>query len=114
VRLGGEYTVTAEPIDCLVAPGRDQPGPGVGGHAVALPALSGHDEGFLADFLGEIEIAEEADQRRQDTPPLFVEDLLDQEFISATGRTSTEPPIRAAGIFAARTIAVSRSLASSR
>jgi hypothetical protein len=114
VGLGGEYAVAAEPVDRLVARGRDQPGPGIGGYAVPRPALSGDDEGFLADFLGEIEIAEEADQRRQDTPPFVAEDPLDQESISMIGRTSTEPPMRAAGICAANSIAVSRSPASSR
>jgi hypothetical protein len=31
----------------------------------------------LRGFLGEVEVAKEADQRREDTPPLLAEDLLE-------------------------------------
>jgi hypothetical protein len=33
----------------------------------------------LRGFLGEIEVAEEADQRRKDTAPLLAEDLLERQ-----------------------------------
>ena len=75
--------------------------PRVGGNAVAGPALGRDDERFLTGLLGEVEVAEEADQGGQDASPLVAEDLLDQEPISTIGRTSTEPPMRAAGILAA-------------
>jgi hypothetical protein len=50
----------------------------------------------LGGFLGEVEVAEQANQGSEDASPLFAEDLFDQR--STTGRTSTVPPSRAAGI----------------
>jgi uncharacterized protein YndB with AHSA1/START domain len=52
---------------------------GVGGEGTlnARPALGGDRERFLRGFLGEIEVAEEADQARQDAAPLVAEDLLE-------------------------------------
>jgi hypothetical protein len=41
------------------------------------PALGGDRKGLLDRFLGEVEVAEEADQRRQDATPFVVEDLLE-------------------------------------
>jgi hypothetical protein len=59
-------------------PGRgDQPGTGVGGLALARPALGGDRKGLRRGLLGEVEVAEEADQRREDTPPLVAEDVLE-------------------------------------
>ena len=82
----------------------------MGGDAVAPPPLGGDGERLLGGFLGEIEVAEEADQGGEDASPLLAEDALDQR--STTGRTSTAPPIRAAGILAAISSAASRSGAS--
>jgi hypothetical protein len=45
---------------------------------MAGPALRGDCERLLGGFLGEIEIAEEADERGEDTPPLVAEDVLQQ------------------------------------
>ena len=90
----------------------DQPGPRVGGNPVARPALRGDREGLLGGLLGEVEVAEEADQGGQDAPPLVAEDLLEARYHSSIGRTSTAPPRRAAGMRAASSIAASRSSAS--
>jgi hypothetical protein len=49
----------------------------VGGRPVARPALGGNCERFLGGFLGEIEVAEEADQAGEDAAPLVAEDLLE-------------------------------------
>ena len=92
--------------------GRHQPGARVGGHAVARPALGGDRERLLGGLLGELEVAEEADQVGEDASPLVAEDLLEVRQHSTIGRTSTAPPIRAAGIRAASSIAASRSSAS--
>ena len=43
--------------------------PGCSGHAVARPALGGDREGLLGGFLGEVEVAEEADQARRARGP---------------------------------------------
>ena len=65
--------------------------PGVLGRAVAWPALRRDRERLLGGFLGEVEVAEEADQRSEDAAPLIPEDPLDQR--STTGRTSIAPPM---------------------
>ena len=46
----------------------------VRGRAVARPALGGDRERLLRGLLGEVEVAEEADQRSEDAPPLLAED----------------------------------------
>ena len=96
LRLRGERALAPDPVDRAVARGRDQPPGGARRHAFARPALGGDRERLLGGLLGEVEVAEEADQRGEDPPPLLAEDLLDQR--STTGRTSTAPPMRAAGI----------------
>jgi hypothetical protein len=76
-RLRGERAVAANAIDRAVARGRHQPRARVGRHAALRPALGGDREGLLRGFLGEVEVAEEADQGREDTAPLVVEDPLE-------------------------------------
>ena len=44
--------------------------PGLLGTSVARPALRGDREGLLRGFLGEVEVAEEADQGGEDASPL--------------------------------------------
>jgi hypothetical protein len=78
------------------------------------PALGGNRERLLRGLLGEIEVAEEADQVGQNAAPLLAEDLLEQRYRSTKGRTSTAPPSRAAGIRAAISSARSRLSASNR
>ena len=110
--LRGQRAIAADAVDRAVARGRHQPGAGVGGDAVARPALRGDREGLLRGFLGEVEVAEEADQRSEDTAPLVAEGLFEDRYHSTIGRTSIAPPRRAAGIRAASSIAASRSSAS--
>ncbi len=88
--------------------------PGLVGDPVSWPALRGDRERLLRGFLGEVEVAEEADQGSEDASPLIVEDLFERRYHSTIGRTSTAPPRRAAGTFAASSIAASRSSASNR
>ncbi|MNV69400.1 hypothetical protein D3C71_1623070 [compost metagenome] len=71
VRLGTVETgASAQRIDGLEAPGGNQPRPRVIGDTVALPALDGDEEGIVHGFLGQVEITQQADQRRQDAPRL--------------------------------------------
>jgi hypothetical protein len=49
----------------------------VGGRTLAGPALGRGRERFLGGFLGEVEVAEEAVERRDDAAPLLAEDLLE-------------------------------------
>src|SRR5438034_4218112 len=100
--------IAADAVDRPVARGRHQPAARVGGRPVAGPALGGGRERLLRGFLGEVEVAEEADQARKDAAPLVAEDLLEDRYRSTIGRTSTAPPMRAAGMRAASSIAASR------
>ena len=79
----------------------------------ARPALGRGCERLLDGFLGEVEVAEEADRGGQHPAPLLAKDLLEQRYCSTTGRTSTDPPSRAAGIAEAISRTSSR-LAASR
>ena len=85
---------------------------GWAGVTVPRPALGGDRERLLGGLLGELEVAEEADQAGEDASPLVAEDLLEDRYRSTTGRTSTAPPRRAAGMRDASSIAESRSSAS--
>ena len=84
----------------------------VGGNAVARPPGGGDRERVLGGLLGEVEVAEEADQRGQHAAPVIPERLLEDRYHSVIGRTSTAPPMRAAGMRPATSIAASRSSAS--
>jgi len=82
------------------------------GWALPPPALRGDRERLLCGFLGEVEVAEEAGEVGEDPAPLLSEYLLDQDVRSSTGRTSTAPPMRAAGTREASSSARSRLSAS--
>ena len=84
---------------------------GLAGGSVARPALRGDREGLLCGFLGELEVAEVADQCSEDMSPLVAEGLLQDRYHSTIGRTSIAPPMRAAGTREASSIAASRSSA---
>jgi hypothetical protein len=77
LRLLGEGAVAANAVDRPVAGGRDQPARGACRDAVARPALGGDREGLLRGLLGEVEVAEEADERREDSTPRLAEDLVE-------------------------------------
>ena len=110
--LRGQRAVAADAIDGSVARGRHEPGARVVRDAVARPALRGDREGLLRGLLGEVEVAEEADQRGEDVAPPVAEGLFEVRYHSAIGRTSMAPPMLAAGIREASSIAASRSSAS--
>ena len=82
--------------------------------ALTLRTLGGDGEGLLNGFLGEVEVAEEADQRREHAAALFPESLFEYGYHSTSGRTSTAPPIDAAGTREATSMAASRSSASKK
>ena len=82
------------------------------------PPLERPREGVLRALLGEIPVAGEPDQRRDDASPLVAERIGDGRldvggYISQIGRTSIEPSL-APGIFDAISIASSRSAQSTR
>jgi hypothetical protein len=64
-------------VDGPVAGRCHEPRAGVVRRSVARPALGGDREGLLRGFLGELEVAEEADQGSEDAAPLLAEDVLE-------------------------------------
>jgi hypothetical protein len=82
--------LAAQPVDRAVAGGGDDPGAGIRRDAVAGPALRGDRERLLDGVLGEVEVAEPADQDRDRTPELLPEGLL-YSSQTTTGRTSIDP-----------------------
>ena len=75
--LGGERAIAPNAVDRPVACCRHEPHARAVGHAFARPALGRDRERLLGGFLGEVEVAEEADQRRNDAAPFVAEDLFD-------------------------------------
>jgi hypothetical protein len=114
LRLRGQGAIAADAIDRSVARRLHEPRSWVGGNTISWPSLRSDRERLLRGFLGEVEVAEEADQRSEDPPPLIAEDPFEDRYHSTIGRTSTAPPSRAAGTRAAISIAASRSSASNR
>jgi hypothetical protein len=78
VRLAGERSLAANPVDRAISRGRRQPRTGMGRPAVTRPAFGRDRECLLGGFLGEVEVAEKADQVRNDSAPLVAEDVLGQ------------------------------------
>ncbi len=67
LRLRGvEAGAAADAVDGLEAAGRNQPRPGVGGHAIPRPLLERRREGIVQRVLGEVEVAEHADEGGED------------------------------------------------
>src|SRR5262249_22605442 len=114
--LHGKGAIAPDSVDGPVPCRGHEPGAWVGGRPISGPALGGDRERLLGGFLGELEVAEEADQRGEDAAPFVAEYLLDGRYRDASrmGRTSTAPPMRAAGMRDASSIAASRSSASNR
>jgi hypothetical protein len=80
VEQGGllhERALATNTVDRAVARGRHQPGTRVGRHPVAGPALGRDCERLLGGFLGEVEVAEEADEAGEDAAPPVAEDLVE-------------------------------------
>jgi hypothetical protein len=77
VRLRRERSLAADAVDRAVLRGRDEPRSGIRGHALARPALGGDRERLLGGFLGEVAVAEEADQCSEDAAPFVAEGLLE-------------------------------------
>ena len=110
--FAAQRLLAADAVDRAVARGGHEPRARVRGRALARPALRGDRERLLRGLLGEVEVAEEADQRGDDAPPLIAEGLLEGSYHSCAGRISIAPPSRAAGTREATSIAASRSSAS--
>jgi hypothetical protein len=78
-RLGGESPIAADAVDGPVARRGDQPARRVVGRTIARPPRGGNGEGVLGGLLGEVEVAEEADQGSEDLAPPVAENLLEDD-----------------------------------
>jgi hypothetical protein len=113
-----EVLLAPEPVDRTVPGDRDEPAGGVLGGAVARPALECDGDGVLKGGLGEVDVAEDADQGCEDAPVLLAEEAgerdpgtsVGRDYASTptgmTGRTSIDPYF-APGILAAQASASS-------
>jgi hypothetical protein len=69
--------LAAQPVDRAVARGRDDPTRRGGRQPVRRPAPEGCGERVLDRFLGDVDVAEDADQDGHRAPVLLAEDTLD-------------------------------------
>ena len=76
--LGVAVGLAADPVDGPVAGGRGQPAAGVGRYAVDRPLLDGGQERLAGRLLGDVDVAEAADQRGDDPAVLLAVDPLDR------------------------------------
>jgi hypothetical protein len=136
VGLVAQAAPATEPVDRPVPSGRRDPGTRVGRDTAIGPDLEGGDERVLDGLLGEIEVAQDADQRGDRPSLLLAEQAVDdvvggggvevqpalaptgawscsEPEVSQIGRTSMDPA-RMPGHCAASASASSRSLASMR
>jgi hypothetical protein len=65
-KRGIEFCPPTETVDGPESPGRHKPGTRVGGRSIHGPAIDRRGKRILHGFLGEVEIAEQADQRSED------------------------------------------------
>ena len=97
LELGELQRLAARPPDPVQRPipgrGRD-PGPGVPRHAVPRPRLEGGDERVGDRLLGEVEVAEDPDERGQDPTGFLAEGPLDV----LADRVRDQPATRAAAL----------------
>ena len=115
----GEAGATPQAIDRLVPSRLNEPSAGIVRQLSRRPLLESGGERFLNHLLGEVEIAEEADQSGEDASRFRAIEPADGvgdrrwSYIDNTGLTSIEPT-RALGTRAAMAHASSRSFASIR
>jgi hypothetical protein len=77
-QLLGVLRLAAQAIQALAAGGRQQPGARSIRHALARPVLESFDQRLRDELLGQVEVAEEADQARGEPAGLLAEDALER------------------------------------
>jgi hypothetical protein len=75
--LPDEGPVAAQAVDRPVSRGRNQPCARVVRRPLARPTLRRDRERLLRGFLGDVEVAEEADEGGDDAAPIVAEDVLE-------------------------------------
>jgi hypothetical protein len=73
-----QRALAPDPVDRTVASGGDDPRTGIARGPVARPALERGRERVLYRILGELEVAEDADQDRDCAAPLLAEEGFDR------------------------------------
>ena len=68
----------ADPVEALAPRRRQQPGAGAIGDSLPRPVLQGLDQRLRDELLGQVEVAEVADQARREPARLLSEDTLQQ------------------------------------
>ena len=113
--LRRQHARPPQPVDRLVPRGGGDPRTRIARDALDRPALERDEPRILDRLLGEVEVAEDADQGGDRSSRLLAGTggRSRRQSYWMTGRTSTHP-FFAPGIFAAQSIASSRSLHSSR
>ena len=71
-----EPRAASQAVDRLESSGRNEPGAGICGNAVARPLLERRPERVLQRFFGDVEVAQQADQRREHAPGMGDIDLI--------------------------------------
>ena len=77
LELPSQVLLAPEAIDRAISAHADDPGGRIGRHPLARPALEGDRERLLHRILGEVEVAEDADQGRDRAPGLPPEQRAD-------------------------------------
>src|SRR6476661_1010044 len=88
--LGVALALAADPVDRAVRGGGGEPAAGVGRHAGHGPLLQRHHERLARRVLGEVDVAEPADERGDEAAVLLAEDPLDGR-PAARGRPVARP-----------------------
>src|SRR5947209_10941425 len=114
--VGGDVALNsgrfaAKPVDRPVAGGGGDPAAGVRRDPLLRPLLGRDREGFRHCVLGELDVAEDADQSGSAAPGLASKYRVESVSHPCIGRTSIGPSLAAAAL-AARSSATSRSAAS--
>jgi hypothetical protein len=78
-RLRRQGAIAPDAVDRAAASRRDQPPCRARRRTFSGPALGRDREGLLRGLLGEVEVAEEADERSEDAPPVLAEGLLERQ-----------------------------------
>jgi hypothetical protein len=103
LRLALQVARAPDPVDRAVAGRGHEPAGRVGGNAVSGPPFEGVLDRVLKGVLGEVEVAEDADQGCEHPPVLLAEQAAERGVVTrgypaatpartgTTGRTSTEP-----------------------
>ncbi len=85
----------ADPVDRPVPGGRRDPGTRVVGDPAVGPDLEGGDERVLYSLLGEVEVAQDADERRDRPSLLLAEQAVDD--VVGGGRVEVQPALAPTG-----------------